>query len=155
VTLATYRGDGRTDNNLTDHRFRSQANADPTNYGWTKPVFGRSVYHLDCGRIVYRMKTAMLWDYKADQYRRCWIVEPLQRETGDIVGEAVVYDIGCDLDAVTDALIDYASNVEALLSLVQLQHYEYKLEMYRAYEAETVTSPPPSVGCPDDSVIPW
>lgn len=108
---------------------------DPTRHGWQQPVIGTALYLLPCGRFTFQMKFSYMYSFKTCGWQRVWVIYAVATETGDTVGEPVIYDTGCDLDAMTDALIDYADNFEVLLEVIQEQHFGERLEVYRAHEA--------------------
>lgn len=146
-------GDHRHNNGTRLNRYRRYTpQSDPQSYGWTKPVVGRAEYRLDCGSVIYVMKIAQLPNRKTGYFERVRVVYMCLAATGDQVADPIVYDMGCDLDTVTDLLIDHADDFRQVVDLLRVDHYSRLIDADRANEA---SSPPPSLTCPIDAEIPW
>lgn len=155
--MTAYSNPNTTKHNIKDRRTitsRRDPAQDPEHCGWQKPIIGRSIYYLDCDRLTFKMRSSVLINNQTGRLERVRIVYPFQAETGQPVGEPIVYDQAVSMDTITDDLIDMADQFEALLGLIQLQHYEARLLEWRAYEADVI-SPPPSKTCPDGQEIPY
>lgn len=108
---------------------------DPTRFGWEKPTVGKASYLLSCDWIAFTMRLDYLYNFRICEWERVWVVYPVLIETSQTIGEPIIYGTGCDLDALTDALIDHAGNIEDLLTLIQLQNYEARAGVSQAHEA--------------------